>query len=174
MKNKNMNRTIRVLAVFVSVLSAFVSVIAAIAAVLYRIAFARKQPKVSEKVFGNDEEKPVNPDDEAHERFRQDTLDWLKQFYLTGYDRITPYLAEGKYVVIHDAFMLTAWKDFMQEEKYRRNVILDTHQYLMMAEMFGCEQTVDAYCAFIQKEFAAKVAEMNHYFPVICGEWCLR
>ncbi|MBR1780778.1 MAG: cellulase family glycosylhydrolase [Oscillospiraceae bacterium] len=101
------------------------------------------------------------------------TLDWLKQFYLTGYERLTPHLAEGKYVVIHDAFMLTAWKDFMQEEKYRRNVILDTHQYLMMAEMFGCSQDPDSYVKFIQDNFAAQVAEMQQYFNVICGEWCL-
>ena len=29
---------------------------------------------------------------------------------------------------------LKEWKGYMQEEKYK-NVVLDTHQYLMMAEM---------------------------------------
>ena len=100
------------------------------------------------------------------------SMEFLRKFYLDAYAALKPLLAADKKIVIHDAFNLTSWKDFMREDDYT-GVVLDTHQYLMMAEMFGCEQTVDAYCAFIQEEFAAKVAEMNHYFPVICGEWCL-
>lgn len=49
------------------------------------------------------------------------------------------HLAPEKYVVIHDGFDLMAWKDFMQEDEYQ-NVVLDTHQYLMMAEMDGCRR----------------------------------
>ena len=41
-------------------------------------------------------------------------------------------MPEEKYVVIHDGFELKAWKGYMQEEKYK-NVVLDTHQYLMVA-----------------------------------------
>ena len=65
-----------------------------------------------------------------------------------------------------------AWKDFMQEEKYS-NVILDTHQYLMFAESEGCEQTLEAYKKYIKEELEPKIVEMENYFPVICGEWCL-
>ena len=50
--------------------------------------------------------------------------------------------------LIHDAFELKAWKDFMREDKYK-NVVLDTHQYLMMAEAMGCPQTVEGYKEFI-------------------------
>ncbi len=100
------------------------------------------------------------------------TLDFLKQFYLDAYDRIRKYLPEEKYVVIHDGFELFAWKDFMQEEKYK-NVVLDTHQYLMTAESMGCEQTVEGYKNYIRDHFKKGIEEMEQYFPVICGEWCL-
>ena len=64
------------------------------------------------------------------------TMEFLKDFYKKAYDRIRAFLPEEKYVVIHDGFELTAWKDFMQEDRYK-NVVLDTHQYLMMAEADG-------------------------------------
>ena len=100
------------------------------------------------------------------------TMDFLRQFYLDAYDRISAYMSKEKYVVIHDGFELMAWKDFMQEEKYS-NVILDTHQYLMVAEARGCSQTVEGYLKYIKEELQPQITEMEKYFPVICGEWCL-
>ena len=100
------------------------------------------------------------------------TLDFLKKFYKEAYDRIRAYMLEEKYVVIHDGFELKAWKDYMQEEKYK-NVVLDTHQYLMVAEANGCEQTVEGYTTYIKEHFKKDIEEMENYFPVICGEWCL-
>lgn len=100
------------------------------------------------------------------------TMDFLRKYYLDAYDRISKYMPKEKYVVIHDGFELMAWKDFMQEEKYS-NVILDTHQYLMVAEANGCEQTVEDYVRYVKEELEPKIAEMEKYFPVICGEWCL-
>lgn len=100
------------------------------------------------------------------------TLDFLKKFYKEAYDRIRAYMPEEKYVVIHDGFELKAWKDYMQEEKYK-NVVLDTHQYLMVAEANGCEQTVEGYTTYIKEHFKKDIEEMENYFPVICGEWCL-
>lgn len=80
-------------------------------------------------------------------------------------------MPEDKFIVIHDAFRLKAWKGFMREQKYK-NVVLDTHQYLMVAEMKGCRQTLDGYIEYIH-ELKKDIAEMQEYFPVICGEWCL-
>lgn len=60
----------------------------------------------------------------------------------------------------------------MREDKYK-NVVLDTHNYLMMAEMEGCEQTVEGYVHYVKEHFAKDIEEMQQYFPVICGEWCL-
>ncbi len=100
---------------------------------------------------------------------KPNTLEFIRQFYLDAYDRLRKYLPEEKYVVIHDAFLLKAWKDFMREDKYK-NVVLDTHQYLMMAEGMGCEQTVEGYVKFIQEHYEADIREMQEYFPVVCGE----
>lgn len=100
------------------------------------------------------------------------TMEFIRRFYLDAYDRIRKHLPEEKYIVIHDAFNLHAWKDFMREEKYK-NVVLDTHQYLMFAEMDGCEQTIEGYKNYIEEHYVDKIREMQQYFPVICGEWCL-
>lgn len=100
------------------------------------------------------------------------TMKFLRQFYLDAYDRISAYMPKDKYIVIHDGFELMAWKDFMQEEKYS-NVILDTHQYLMVAEARGCSQTIEGYLKYIKEELEPQITEMEKYFPVICGEWCL-
>ncbi len=111
-------------------------------------------------------------DPKKAEGTRPNTLAFIRQFYLDAYDRLRKYLPEEKYVVIHDAFLLKAWKDFMREDKYQ-NVVLDTHQYLMMAEGMGCEQTIEGYVKYIKENYEADIREMQEYFPVICGEWCL-
>ena len=100
------------------------------------------------------------------------TMEFIRRFYLDAYDRIRKHLPEEKYIVIHDAFNLHAWKDFMREEKYK-NVVLDTHQYLMFAEMDGCEQTARGYTSYIKEHYEDEIRKMQQYFPVICGEWCL-
>lgn len=110
-------------------------------------------------------------DPKKAEGTKPNTIEFIRQFYLDAYDRIRKYLPEEKYVVFHDAFRLKAWKEFMREEKYK-NVVLDTHQYLMVAEMKGCDQTVEGYVEYV-KELKEDIAEMQQYFPVICGEWCL-
>ena len=97
---------------------------------------------------------------------------FLRAFYKKAYIRMRAHLAPEKYVVIHDGFDLMAWKDFMQEDEYQ-NVVLDTHQYLMMAEMDGCPQTVEGYVEYVQTKYAKMIEEMEQYFPVVCGEWCL-
>lgn len=101
------------------------------------------------------------------------TMEFLRKFYADAYDRIKPNIKDGAYVVFHDAFRLKDWKDFLTQPKYVGNVVLDTHQYLMMAEMMGCEQTIEGYRKFIEENFAKDVAEVNEYVPVVCGEWCL-
>lgn len=123
------------------------------------------------KLFNVPERYPA-ADTEMAEGSGPNTMDFLKKFYLDAYDRLRKYMPEEKYVVIHDGFELTAWKDFMREEKYK-NVVLDTHQYLMMAEADGCEQTVEAYKEYIREHYEKEIETMQEYFPVVCGEWCL-
>lgn len=100
------------------------------------------------------------------------SMEFLRGFYMEAYDRLRKHMPKEKYVVFHDGFQLKAWKDFMREEKYQ-NVVLDTHQYLMSAEAEGCEQNLDSYLEYIKEHYEKDIAEMEQYFPVICGEWCL-
>lgn len=43
----------------------------------------------------------------------------------------------------------------------------------MVAEANGCEQTMEGYLNYIREHFQKDIQEMEEYFPVICGEWCL-
>ena len=99
-------------------------------------------------------------------------MEQLRAFYIEAYDRIRKYLPLEKKVVFHDGFNLTAWKDFMREDKYK-GLVLDTHQYLMMAEMYGCSRNIEAYLEFIKEHYEKDIAQMQEYFPTVCGEWCL-
>lgn len=111
-------------------------------------------------------------DPKKAEGTKPNTMEFIRQFYLDAYHVIRKHLAEDKYIVYHDAFKLKVWKDFMREDKYK-NVVLDTHQYLMVAEAKGCEQTIEGYKKYIKEHVEQDIAEMQQYFPVICGEWCL-
>lgn len=101
------------------------------------------------------------------------TMEFLRDFYARAYERIHPNIKSDAFVVFHDAFRLKDWKEFLTQEEYQGNVVLDTHQYLMVAEMDGCEQTVEGYTKYIEEHFAKDVAEVEEYVPVVCGEWCL-
>ena len=105
-------------------------------------------------------------DPEKAKGTKLNTMEFIRGFYLEAYDRIRKHMSEDKYVVFHDAFCLKAWKDFMREDKYK-NVVLDIHQYLMVAEMKGCQQTVEEYVKYV-KELKKDIAEMQENFPVIC------
>jgi hypothetical protein len=111
-------------------------------------------------------------DEEMAKGSKPNTLEFLRDFYDRAYDRIHPNMGEDKYVVFHDGFQLKAWKDFVTLPKYR-NIMLDTHQYLMVAEALGCEQTPEGYLSYIKEYFEKPIEEVQQYVPVVCGEWCL-
>ena len=112
-------------------------------------------------------------DKELAEGSAPNTLEFLREFYTRAYDAIKPQLGEDKYVVFHDAFRLKDWKDFLTQEKFKGNVVLDTHQYLMVAEALGCEQTLEGYTKYIRENYAKDIAEVQEYVPIVCGEWCI-
>jgi aryl-phospho-beta-D-glucosidase BglC (GH1 family) len=114
--------------------------------------------------------KPADP--KMAEGSAPNTFSFLREFYTEAYHRMRNFLPVEKAIVIHDGFDIYQWKDFMQEAEFE-NVMLDTHQYLMVAEGNGCEQNTQAYVAYIKEHFETAVKEMQQYFPVICGEWCL-
>lgn len=100
------------------------------------------------------------------------SISFIRQFYREAYKRIRAFMPEEKQVVFHDAFDLSGWKEFFEKEKFQ-NIVLDTHQYLMMAEMMGCGQHLNEYLDYIQTHFAKEIEVIQAYVPVICGEWCL-
>lgn len=97
---------------------------------------------------------------------------FLKEFYAEAYRRLRKVLPQEKAVVFHDGFDIYRWKEFFETGDFK-NVVLDTHQYLMMAEMDGCGQTVEGYVSYIREHYEKAVEEVSRYVPVICGEWCL-
>ncbi len=111
-------------------------------------------------------------DEEMAKGSAPNTLEFLREFYIKAYRVMRPHMSEENVIVFHDGFELKAWKDFMREEEFK-NVVLDTHQYLMVAEAMGCEQSVDGYVKYIKENYVKDIAEMQEYFPVICGEWSL-
>lgn len=100
------------------------------------------------------------------------TMEFLQNFYTEAYRRLRPHLEDDKYVVFHDGFQLKAWKEFFQNAHFH-NVILDTHQYLMVAESMGCPQTPEGYETYVREMLAKDIAEVQQYVDVICGEWSL-
>ena len=115
--------------------------------------------------------KPVDPELAAGSA--PNTLEFLRGFYEKAFARIAPHLAEDQYVVFHDAFRLKDWKAFLTQEAFRERAILDTHQYLMVAEAFGCPQNLSGYVKYIEEEWAKDIAEVQEYIPVVVGEWCV-
>lgn len=99
-------------------------------------------------------------------------FEFLQDFYIKAYARMRAFLPEDKVIVIHDGYELTRWKGFMQAPEFK-NVVLDTHQYLMFAEAEGCEQKLEAYVRYLQEELTPLFREMNKELPLICGEWSL-
>ena len=112
-------------------------------------------------------------DEKLAEGSAPNTIEFLHEFYNRAFDAIAPHLGEGKVVVFHDGFQLKIWKDFLTQEKFAGKVVLDTHQYLMFAEAFGCEQTMEAYLDYIRNNYEKDIAEVQEYVPVVCGEWCI-
>ena len=103
---------------------------------------------------------------------KPNTMEFLHQFYTDAYQRIRRHMEDDKFVVFHDGFQMKAWKEFLDQSKFK-NIMLDTHLYLMLAELDGCEQTVEGYQDYIREHFAKDFAEVQEYVPVICGEWCM-
>ncbi|MCR5415763.1 MAG: cellulase family glycosylhydrolase [Pseudobutyrivibrio sp.] len=101
------------------------------------------------------------------------SFEWLKDFYDKAAEKILPNIDDGKYIVFHDGFRVDSWQEYLTQSKYQGRVILDTHQYLMMAEMQGCGQLLEDYLAFIHENFEKKLTKIESYVPVVVGEWCI-
>jgi len=100
------------------------------------------------------------------------SLEFLFDFYDRAYDVIKPKLADDKYIVYHDGFEILEFEKFIARRQYD-NIILDTHQYLMVGEAFGIEQSVEGYRGYIEDTLLPKIKKAKENVPVVTGEWSL-
>ncbi|MBE6061922.1 MAG: beta-glucosidase [Clostridium sulfidigenes] len=112
-------------------------------------------------------------DKQLAEGSRPISFEWLTTFYDRAAERILPNIGDDKFIVFHDGFRLNAWEGYLTQKKYKGRVILDTHQYLMIAEATGCEQSLEGYKKFIEEHFEKELAKVQEYVPVVVGEWCI-
>lgn len=99
------------------------------------------------------------------------SMKFLQSFYLDAYTKLREILLPETVIAFHDAFELHAWKDYFLNHAFE-NVMLDTHQYLMFAEMEGTEQNLEAYLDYLEA-LGKEIAEVAAYIPVFVGEWSL-
>jgi glucan 1,3-beta-glucosidase len=98
-------------------------------------------------------------------------MSFLKPFYKEAYERLRAILPEEKAIVFHDGFRLGSWKNFFHKEGMK-NVILDTHIYIIAMENFVPIHKMWVYrCYMAIEKWRLKRAE--RYVPVVVGEWCI-
>lgn len=102
---------------------------------------------------------------------------FLKRFYREAYRRLRPILAEDQIIVFHDGFRLGRWRNWFVREGMR-DVMLDTHIYLVMAEHFPLFRMIPDrwlmgwYRLFVRWN-ERRIRRAARYTPVIVGEWCV-
>ena len=129
--------------------------------------------KLMESIGINIMERYQPVDREAARKNKGYTKAWLEQFYLDAYARIRKYLPVDKAVVFDDAFDIHHFADWVAAQNFE-NVILDTHQYIMLADwMHLCEPNYKEYVRYVRDVFTEEVSYGQAKVPTICGEWCL-
>lgn len=96
------------------------------------------------------------------------SLAFLRQFYRDAYTAIRRHMEPDRYVVFSDAFEREIWDDFLKEFE---GVVLDTHNYLMTADMgVFREKNIQVYTDYL-RELGKKVNNTARRIPLIVGEW---
>lgn len=98
-------------------------------------------------------------------------LRFLKRFYKDAYQRMRKHLPKEKVIVFHDGFRLGRWKDFFVKSGMK-NVMLDTHIYILAMEKLIPLHKMWMYRLFIQSQ-KRLIGRAQKYTPVIVGEWSL-
>lgn len=99
------------------------------------------------------------------------SISFLQAYYQEAYTRMREYLPIDKVIAFHDGFRLDIWKDFFEQHNFE-NVYLDTHQYVMMAEMQQTEQNMNAYLIYLE-QLGHEIKAVTEYVRVFVGEWSL-
>jgi glucan 1,3-beta-glucosidase len=96
-------------------------------------------------------------------------LDLLREFYISGYEKVREYCNESVAIIISDTFRPQAWNDFMNEPVYK-NVVLDMHLY----QCFSAADKALSLAGHLQKtkvEWAKIIKHSDK--PVMICEWSL-
>lgn len=99
------------------------------------------------------------------------SFDFLYDFYKKSYDDLRTVLPNDKVIMFHDGFDITKWRKFFEQNDFV-NVVLDTHQYLMIAEMETGELTLNSYHHYMEA-VGNLISEVREFVPVVVGEWTL-
>lgn len=109
-------------------------------------------------------------------------LRFLKRFYCDAYTRLRAILRPETIIVFHDGFRLLRWGDWFRRAGMR-NVMLDTHQYLIAMEeplFAGPARRLYLQSRHLPwlyrmlvgaREIAIRSAA--RHIPVLVGEWCV-
>lgn len=96
---------------------------------------------------------------------------FLKDFYVSAYERLRRILKPEQAIVFHDGFRFKPWKRFFRKHEMR-NVYLDTHPYLWAMEMFipfHRPWMHDLYLKLVQ----LRIRSLQKAIPVLVGEWTI-
>lgn len=99
------------------------------------------------------------------------SFEFLYQFYRQAYNQIRSILPIDKVIMFHDGFDISKWEKFFKENKFE-NVVLDTHHYLMIAELETGSLNLDSYRKYMTK-VGDEISAVQKFVPVIVGEWSL-
>ena len=130
--------------------------------------------KLSQHMTGSIMDRYPAVDKEAAKKNTTYTWAWLEDFYREAYRRVRKYLPVSKAVVFDDAFDIVHAADWVSAQGFE-NVMLDTHQYIMLADwILGSEgRDLASYEKYIQDVFVKEVSYGQSKVPTFCGEWSL-
>ena len=98
-------------------------------------------------------------------------MPFLENFYRNAYKRLRQILPEDKTIVFHDGFRLRHWGRFFRKENMK-NVVLDTHIYILAMESFVPIHKPWVYQIYIKSQ-QRLIQRIQKDVPVVVGEWCI-
>ena len=98
-------------------------------------------------------------------------MPFLENFYRDTYKRLRKILPENKTIVFHDGFRLRHWGRFFRKENMK-NVVLDTHIYILAMESFVPIHKPWVYQIYIKSQ-QRLIRRIQKDVPVVVGEWCI-
>lgn len=96
---------------------------------------------------------------------------FLEKFYKDAYERLRRVLPDEKVIVFHDGFRLRRWGKFFRKA-CMKNVLLDTHIYIVAMENFVPIHFPWVYRLYIRSQ-ERMIRRIQKDVPVVVGEWCI-